>query len=88
MSCSASSSPTAACSRMGSSLLLPLPPRLAAKGCVLSNIAVGPKGPTMCLIDLISRDHVESESEGCQAGTRGRFSETDDLYGTPKPFFT
>ena len=54
MSCSASSSPTAAWSRMDSSLLLPLPPRLAAKGWFLSNIAV--KVPQCVLIDLISRD--------------------------------
>ena len=52
----------------------------------LSNLAV--EVPQWVLIDLISRDHVESESEGCQAGTLGHFSEIDDLYGTRKPFFT
>ena len=43
--------------------------------------------PQWVLIDLISRAHVESESEGCQAGTLGRFSEIDDLCGTGYTFF-
>ena len=38
---------------------------------VCGNHAV--KVPQWFLIDIISRDHVESESEGCQAGTLGRF---------------
>ena len=52
---------------------------------VWRNLAV--KVPQWVLIDLISWDHVESESEGCQAGTLGRFSEIDDLCGTGYTFF-
>ena len=51
---------------------------------VWGNLAV--KVPQWVLIDLISWDHVESESEGCQAGILGRFSEIDDLCGTGYTF--
>ena len=50
-----------------------------------SNLAK--KVPQWVLIDLISWEHVQSESEGCRAGTFGRFSEIDDLCGTWYIFF-